>query len=228
ALAELRSELEAAKEQATRAEDRVAARDADLAELKQRSEAAIADRETLTGELRSARASAEEAEDLRDRVTELERELARAASGAGESAAASAQLAEVEVERDRLRTRLEDAIAQAQELRDAAASVEDERKRLRQAEDQVIELQDRIATLEREAQRAPAGAAASAPPIGEHVQTLQDSLQSLRTSMRAASDETAVMDQTESVQVVAQALSQAAEEIERAREALGVLSSIAG
>jgi hypothetical protein len=45
--------------------------------------------------------------------------------------------------------------------------------------------------------------------------------------MRAASDETAVMDQTESVQVVAQALSQAAEEIERARDALGILSSIA-
>ena len=46
--------------------------------------------------------------------------------------------------------------------------------------------------------------------------------------MRAASDETAVMDQSEPVQVVSEALSQAAEEIERARDALRALAEIAG
>jgi hypothetical protein len=41
--------------------------------------------------------------------------------------------------------------------------------------------------------------------------------------MRAASDETAIMDQTESVIIVASAVSNAAEHIERARDALRAL-----
>jgi hypothetical protein len=46
--------------------------------------------------------------------------------------------------------------------------------------------------------------------------------------MRAASDETAVMDPTDSVQVVSSALSQAAEDIERARDALRALAELTG
>jgi hypothetical protein len=41
--------------------------------------------------------------------------------------------------------------------------------------------------------------------------------------MRAASDETAVMEETESVVVVSNAVSQAAEHVERARAALRAL-----
>ena len=46
--------------------------------------------------------------------------------------------------------------------------------------------------------------------------------------MRAASDETAVMEQTESVIVVANAVSSAAEHIERARAAVRTLKSVIG
>jgi len=44
--------------------------------------------------------------------------------------------------------------------------------------------------------------------------------------MRAASDETAMMDQTESVIAVASAVSQAAEHVERARDSLRLLTNL--
>ncbi len=53
--------------------------------------------------------------------------------------------------------------------------------------------------------------------VAEHVNVLDEAIDSLRSEMRAASDETAVMEQTESVAVVANAVSSAAEHIERAR-----------
>ena len=55
---------------------------------------------------------------------------------------------------------------------------------------------------------------------------LEESIDSLRANMRAASDETAMMDQTESVVAVASAVSQAAEHVERARDALKVLTAM--
>ena len=61
--------------------------------------------------------------------------------------------------------------------------------------------------------------------VAEHLAVLEESIDSLRSNMRAASDETAVMDQTESVVVVASAVSNAAEHIERARQALRALMS---
>ena len=64
--------------------------------------------------------------------------------------------------------------------------------------------------------------------VAEHVNVLEEAIDSLRANMRAASDETAVMDQTESVVVVASAVSQAAEHIERARTAIRALSSTIG
>ena len=64
--------------------------------------------------------------------------------------------------------------------------------------------------------------------VAEHVNILEEAIDSLRANMRAASDETAVMDQTESVVVVASAVSQAAEHIERARTAIRALSSTIG
>ena len=62
--------------------------------------------------------------------------------------------------------------------------------------------------------------------LAEHVAALTDSITSLRASMRAASDETAVMDQTDSVQIVTAAITSATEEIERARDALRALSEL--
>jgi hypothetical protein len=44
--------------------------------------------------------------------------------------------------------------------------------------------------------------------------------------MRAASDETAMMDQTDSVIAISAAVSSAAEHVERARDALRILSKM--
>jgi chromosome segregation ATPase len=64
--------------------------------------------------------------------------------------------------------------------------------------------------------------------LGEHVSILEESIDSLRANMRAASDETAIMDQTESVVAVASAVSQAAEHVERARAAIRALAAAIG
>lgn len=56
--------------------------------------------------------------------------------------------------------------------------------------------------------------------------TLGESIDSLRANMRAACDETAVMEQNESVAVVSAAVSHAAEHIERARDALRILNKL--
>ena len=70
------------------------------------------------------------------------------------------------------------------------------------------------------------GSGALPDGFGQYLSSLQDSIDSLRANMRAASDETAVMDQTDSVQVITSALTQATEEIERARDALRALDEI--
>jgi hypothetical protein len=62
--------------------------------------------------------------------------------------------------------------------------------------------------------------------FAEHLTVLEESIDSLRANMRAASDETAMMDQSDSVVVVSQAVSSAAEHVERARDALRALSAM--
>jgi predicted RNA-binding protein with PUA domain len=64
--------------------------------------------------------------------------------------------------------------------------------------------------------------------IVEHVSVLEESIDSLRANMRAASDETAIMDQSDSVVAVSSAVSQAAEHIERARAAIKALARSIG
>jgi chromosome segregation ATPase/pSer/pThr/pTyr-binding forkhead associated (FHA) protein len=101
-----------------------------------------------------------------------------------------------------------------------AAQVENEELRRR-----VHELEDRM--------RAPTASEAmdDGPPprpaipeaLAEHLNVLEESIDSLRANMRAASDETAVMEDSESVIVVSNAVSQAAEHVERARAALRAL-----
>jgi chromosome segregation ATPase len=213
-IAQLEKDIAVAADRATNAEDQLAARDADLADARRRVEDAAGQAE----ELRSLRAAADEAEGLRDRIGTLERDAA-----AHERAAAATDL---------LREQLQTVTIERDQLKDAGTQAEDERRRRRDAEEQLMELQDKVGALEKAAAAAPANGApahaAPTPAIGEHVQVLQDSLSSLRSSMRAASDETAVMDQTEPVQIVSNALSQAAEEIERARDALRALADLAG
>jgi hypothetical protein len=79
----------------------------------------------------------------------------------------------------------------------------------------------------RPAAAEPADPAEAARPLPESVtenlNILEESIDSLRANMRAASDETAVMEETESVAVVSNAVSQAAEHVERASAALRAL-----
>ena len=57
---------------------------------------------------------------------------------------------------------------------------------------------------------------------------LEESIDSLRANMRAASDETATMEQSQSVAAISDAVSSAAEHIERARAAIRALQAAIG
>jgi exo-beta-1,3-glucanase (GH17 family) len=60
----------------------------------------------------------------------------------------------------------------------------------------------------------------------EHINILEESIDSLRANMRAASDETATMEQTTSVAAISEAVSAAAEHIERARASIKALQAV--
>jgi predicted RNase H-like nuclease (RuvC/YqgF family) len=68
-------------------------------------------------------------------------------------------------------------------------------------------------------------------PIAElavHLTALEDAINSLRANMRAASDETAMMDPSDSVNAISSAVSQAAEHVEVARAAIRALNTTIG
>jgi chromosome segregation ATPase len=130
------------------------------------------------------------------------------------------------------KSRFEAAAAEARELRDKLAASEAELERVR------VKTTAEIRALDDEL-RAARGAAtstdatgdvstastAAVPPDGvvDSLGVLEEAIDSLRANMRAATDETAMMDQTESVQVVSAAVSSAAEHLDRARQALRTL-----
>jgi len=64
--------------------------------------------------------------------------------------------------------------------------------------------------------------------LAEQVSLLEEAIDSLRSNMRAASDETAMMDQTPSVATITDAISASAEHIERARTAIKALQTAIG
>jgi len=109
----------------------------------------------------------------------------------------------------------------------------DELDRLKQSHGKVqaalAEAEEKRRAAEAELAARPAAVAAVAAPalppgFAEQIASLSDSISSLRASMRAISDETAVMEQTDSVQVVSAAVTTATEELERARDAIRALS----
>ena len=61
--------------------------------------------------------------------------------------------------------------------------------------------------------------------IAEHVSALEESIDSLRANMRAAANGPR-SDSTESVQIVAAAVSQAAEHVERARALRAIAATV--
>jgi chromosome segregation ATPase len=217
---EAHAAAEAAREQAAaelaKAHEAHAAAQAntgELDELRAALDAEKKDAARLAAELDGVRNQEHE---LHDRVTSLEKDLAReheVAAGFDEQKAALEKQVKAETSR-----------------------ADDERALRRSAEESTHELHDKIATLEKQVAAAPAagtGAAGSTgnhdPAVGESVNAINDSLAELRSSLRAASDETAVMTEpANSVRVVTDALSSATEQIENARANLRTLSKLLG
>ena len=122
-------------------------------------------------------------------------------------------------------SKYETLIVKAQETEKRLVKLENENQLLKgeliEAEKAARAAEDRADDPTRTGEQLPVA-------IAEHVTALEESIDSLRANMRAASDETAMMDQTDSVQAVAAAVSQAAEHVERARQALRLLAASVG
>jgi chromosome segregation ATPase len=125
-------------------------------------------------------------------------------------------------------SRFEAILAEGADLKTQVATLEREaealRRRLADAERELHEADGRG-----HADNEPTRTATVAPlAIADHLGVLEESIDSLRAEMRAASDETAMMEPSESVTVVATAVSAAAEHVERARDALRALNAAVG
>jgi chromosome segregation ATPase len=191
------------------------------------------------------------AENVRQFAASTEREIAQLQRDLRES---KAKLAQLTLERDRFESQLRDVredsetknrfappsdpdataqvdlnrytqlVARAGELESKIVKLEKEDERLRR---QLGEAEARAAAQRRAQDEEPTSTGKSLPlEFAEHLSVLEESIDSLRANMRAASDETAMMDQTESVVTVASAVSQAAEHVERARDALRLLTAM--
>ncbi|MDQ3301005.1 MAG: hypothetical protein M3619_30880, partial [Myxococcota bacterium] len=126
-------------------------------------------------------------------------------------------------------SKYEPIIAKANELQGRVAELEREdvalRRRLADAEQR---LRDTIDGGDDDGVE-PTHTSAQLPiAFAEHLGILEESIDSLRANMRAASDETAMMDQTDSVVAVSSAVSQAAEHVERARAAIRAMNASIG
>ncbi len=116
-------------------------------------------------------------------------------------------------------------VARASELEHRVVKMEKEDEKLRRL------LQDseaKLAAQRRAQEDEPTKTGVGHVPVEfiEHINLIEEAIESLRANMRAASDETAVMEQSESVVVVSSAVSAAAEHVERARDSLRVLSAL--
>ena len=182
------------------------------------------------------------AENVRSFAAETEREIAQLQHALGEARGALAQRT---LERDQLANDLRDARGDtdttsrraAPPVHDTEVTASHDVGRMESILARSAELEHKVADAEREiatlrAQHHGAGSPQTGsripPAFAEHVTVLEESIDSLRANMRAASDETAVMAQSDSVIAVASAVSQAAEHIERARAAVRVLASSMG
>ena len=77
---------------------------------------------------------------------------------------------------------------------------------------ELSEAEKKLAAQHRAHEDEPTNTGGGVPmEFAEHLSVLEESIDSLRGDMRAASDETAMMEQTEPVQIVSNAISSAAE-----------------
>jgi outer membrane murein-binding lipoprotein Lpp len=115
------------------------------------------------------------------------------------------------------------------ELEQKVAQLEGDDAALRR---QLAEAQERLrraaVDLEADNEKTRTGNQLPIAELTEHVTTLEESINSLRANMRAASDETAMMDPSESVNTISSAVSQAAEHVETARAAIRALAASIG
>ena len=110
-------------------------------------------------------------------------------------------------------------------------SAELEQRNLKLEKEQVVvrrllaEAEAKVEAQQRAREDEPTNTGNAMPiEFAEHLNILEESIDSLKANMRAASDETAMMEQSDSVAAVSQAVSQAAEHVERARDALKILT----
>jgi chromosome segregation ATPase len=125
-------------------------------------------------------------------------------------------------------SKYEPIIAKATELQQKVAELDKVNAQLRA---QLADTEQRLReAIDRDDDGVEATTTGSQLPIAfaEHLSVLEESIDSLRANMRAASDETAMMDQSDSVIAVSSAVSQAAEHIERARASIRAMNSAMG
>jgi chromosome segregation ATPase len=239
-------------EQAQRAP--AADRDSSTAKLKEAAERIVAaERAARDAQEKIAvlQREVDAADNVRQFAASTEREIAQLQRELRDS---KAKLSQVMVERDRFETQVRDLrgdgptrnrLAFADE---AEATMQADLGRYTALVARASDLEAKLATLEQEdaqlrARLADAEARAAADEGGaddeptrtghtlplefaEQLSVIEESIESLRANMRAASDETAVMPSSDSVAAVASAVSQAAEQVERARDALRALTAI--
>jgi chromosome segregation ATPase len=238
-LAEMTQMLQAAEAQIGEARTQSAGSAAGL-------ERQLAAAQTRIGELKR---EVDAAENVRQFAANTEREIAQLERDLRDHKAKVTQLT---LERDRLESQLRDLRDDSETTHRKVPSLTEEapsqHARYTQLVSRASELEQKNGKLEKDLAglrrqlaetelRADAQARAhedeptntgNALPLefAEHLNVLEESIDSLRANMRAASDETAMMDQTESVIAVASAVSQAAEHVERARDSLRLLNGL--
>jgi chromosome segregation ATPase len=120
-------------------------------------------------------------------------------------------------------------IVKGKELEQKLATLErDDAALRRQLADAEQRLRDAIDHQDDDSEMTRTGSHLPIAELAEHVTTLEESINSLRANMRAASDETAMMDPSEAVSTISTAVSQAAEHVEVARAAIRALSASIG
>ncbi|MBC7976076.1 MAG: hypothetical protein H7138_13975 [Myxococcales bacterium] len=130
-------------------------------------------------------------------------------------------------------------IAKSSELEQKVAQLESEdhglRRQLADAEDRLQAAEDRLRAAidindedDDDSDLTRTGHPLPIAEVTEHVTVLEESINSLRANMRAASDETAMMEPSESVNTISTAVSQAAEHVEVARAAIRALAASIG
>jgi flagellar hook-basal body complex protein FliE len=118
-------------------------------------------------------------------------------------------------------------VSRASELETKCQKLEQEVAQMAQLRRALAEAEARAEAQDRAKEDEPTNTGNALPiEFAEHLTMLEEAIDSLKSNMRAASDETAMMDQTDSVVAVSSAVSQAAEHVERARDAIRVLGMI--